>query len=188
MCLSIEDWKNLAAAAQSVATIASFIVGGVWVYRKYIRQQEGYPNIEFSADIRLIGVQDGYWIAEIVAIVENKGNAQHRMEDFSFELCGIRRNEPVHIDERWRNQVDFPVPIAKGSFLPKNLRFFFIDPGVTATYSYVARIPVSVSFAIVHCQFPYADNRQFLHVAERTVCVHRENAESHSNLPADTHG
>jgi hypothetical protein len=55
MAMSIEDWKNLAAAAQSVATIISFGVGGLWVYRRYIRQQEKYPNIEFSADVQFIG-------------------------------------------------------------------------------------------------------------------------------------
>src|SRR5215207_8765415 len=82
MPYTIEEWKNLAAATQSAATIASFVVGGIWVYTKYIRQQERYPNIEFSADVQFIGVQDGFWITELIATVENKGKAQHRMEEF----------------------------------------------------------------------------------------------------------
>jgi hypothetical protein len=167
MSLSIEEWKNLTAAAQSVATIASFIVGGIWVYRKYIRQQERYPNIEFSADIQFTGVQDGHWIAEIVATVENKGKAQHRMEEFAFDLSGIERDKPVLTDQRWGNQVDFPVPIAKGSLLPAQYRFFFIDPGVKAKYSYVASIPVTVSFAILHCWFTFCGSERTVHVVTR---------------------
>jgi hypothetical protein len=118
MPLTIEDWKNIAAAAQSAATIASFIVGGIWVYTKYIRQQERYPNIEFSVDIHFIGIQNDFWVAELVATIENRGKAQHRMEEFCFDLNAIEQEAPILTSERWGNQVDFPLTIAKGSFLP----------------------------------------------------------------------
>jgi hypothetical protein len=190
MPFTIEEWKNLAATAQSVATMGSFVVGGAWVYRKYIRQQERYPNIEFSADIQFIGVQAGYWIAELIATVENKGKAQHRMEEFAFDLNGIERGKAIQSDQRWGNQVDFPVPIAEGSFLPGQFRCFFIDPGVRAKYSYITRIPVTVAFVILHCWFKYGDNRRFSHTAERTVLVSNESAipSTASPCPASSEG
>ena len=53
----IKDWSSI---AQSIVTALSFIVGGWWVYRKFVRAQEKYPNIEFSADINVIGEQGGF--------------------------------------------------------------------------------------------------------------------------------
>lgn len=146
-------------------------MGGIWVYRRYIRQQERYPNVEFTADVQFIGVQGEYWIVELTATLENKGKARHRMKDLAFDLNGIERAHSVHTSDRWGGQVDFPVPIAKGSFLPARFRFFFVDPGMKAKYSYVTRIPTTVSFAILHCRFHYEDKRQSSHTAERTVSV-----------------
>ena len=174
MSFTIEEIKNLAAAFQSVATVASFIVGGIWVYSRYIHQQERYPNIEFSADVQFIGKQDDYWIVELIATVENKGKAQHRMEEFLFDLNAIEKNGEVQTSEKWGNQVDFPVSVAQGSFLPKQYKFFFIDPGVKAKYSYLSRVPTSASFVVLHSWFKYGDNRKFSHTAERTVVVPQE--------------
>jgi hypothetical protein len=192
MPFTIEDSKNIAAAAQSVATIASFLVGGVWVYMRYIRQQERYPNIEFSADIHFIGVQDGFWVAELIATIENKGKAQHRMEEFCFDLNAIEEGAPIRTDQRWGNQVDFPMSVAKGSFLPAQYKFFFIDPGIKAKYSHLTRIPIAARFVILHCWFKYADGRTLSHTAERTVLVPRNGAQGQTVITqaqqGGTHG
>jgi hypothetical protein len=165
------NWKDLIAAVQSAVTTLSIIVGGIWVYLKYIRQQERYPNIEFSADLNFIGKQGDWWIVEIIARIENKGKAQHRMNEFAFELDGIYANDSIEINERWRNQVDFRHSLAKGSFLPANLKYFFIDPGVNSTYSFIVRVPSETTFLILHCWFSYTGRNRTGHVAEKTVKV-----------------
>jgi hypothetical protein len=160
-----------------VATIVSIVVGGIWVYRKYVRQQERYPNIEFTADINLLGIQGEFWIAELIAIIDNKGKAQHRFKEFHFDLSAIEQSaSSLRTDERWGNQVDFPAAIANGSFLPAQLGFFFVDPGIKAKYSYITRIPVTVSLVILHCWFKYSDGRRFSHAAERTIAIPRSSS------------
>lgn len=178
MSLSIEEMKNIAAAIQSIATVASFIVGGIWVYSKYIRQQERYPNIEFSADVQFIGNQGGDWLVEVIASIENKGKTQHKMEEFSFDLNALEKDTEILTSEKWGNQVDFPLQITRGSFLPASRRFFFIDPGIKAKYSYLAKVPANASFVILHAWFNYGDNRNFSHSAERTVAVPRSDLPS----------
>ena len=74
-----EEIKNYFAALQSLATVISFIIGGIWVFRKYINHQERFPHIEFSADINFIGLQGEWWIVELIGIIENKGKCQHRI-------------------------------------------------------------------------------------------------------------
>ena len=49
--MTLGEFKDLAGELQSIATIASFMIGGTWAYQKFIRQQEKYPNIEFLAVI-----------------------------------------------------------------------------------------------------------------------------------------
>jgi hypothetical protein len=169
--MTIEDWKNLASALQSFATIVSFIIGAIWVYLRFIRQQEKYPNIEFISDIEFIGTQDDWWLVEIIASIDNKGKAQHKMSDFRFDLNALYCDDQVDVSRKWGGQVDFPRLVAEGSFLPKRLDFFFVDPGTKAKYSYVARIPKLATFVILHCWFRYADEGNYRHIAEKTFAV-----------------
>jgi hypothetical protein len=166
--MTIEQW---ASTFESVVTASSFIVGGIWVYMKFIRQQEDYSNIEFSADMNFIGKQADYWIVELIALVENKGKVQHKMEEFNFDLNALLSTDNVEVSNDWGGQVNFPQELAKGSFLPKHSKSFFIGPGVKAKYSYVARIPQDATFLIFHCWFKYIDRKESGHTAEKSVRV-----------------
>jgi hypothetical protein len=130
-----------------------------------------YPNIEFSADIHVIGEQGGALIVELIADVENKGKAQHRMEEFNFDLNALLPQDPVLVDQRWGGQINFPHEICAGSFLPAHYKFFFIDPGTKAKYSYIARVPLEAAFLILHCRFEYAGRGKTGHTAEKTIKV-----------------
>lgn len=176
--MTLEQWKNLAATIQSFATVISFILGGIWVYMRYIRQQERYPNIEFSADINFIGQQADWLIIELIGTIENRGKAQHKMKEFEFDLDAIYSQDPIEVSDEWGGQVNFHRPVVKGSFLPKRYSFFFIDPGVKAKYSYVARVPKEATFLIFHCWFKYSDGRNFGHTAEKTVNISKLNEEA----------
>ncbi len=175
--MDYEEFKNLAGGLQSIATIMSFIIGGIWVYRRYIRQQERYPNINFTADINVIGKQRGYWIVELLALIENKGKAQHKMEDFDFDVYGIREDDQVDDDEKFGGQVTFAHEIKKGTFLPKKWKYFFVDPGTSAKYSFLARIPEDISFVVLHSSFKYHDRNNSGHTAEKTIFLKETEAE-----------
>jgi hypothetical protein len=140
---------------------------------RFIRQQEKYPNIEFFADIDFIGAQGEWWIVEIIATIDNKGKAQHKMSEFRFDLNSLYPEDQIELSQKWGGQVNFPRVIAEGSFLPEKFSFFFLDPGTKAKYSFITRIPKQASFAILHCSFRYADKRNLEHTAEKTVTVPR---------------
>lgn len=163
---AFKDWGSF---AQSIATVISMIVGGWWVYAKFVRAQEKYPNIEFSADINPIGNQDGSLIVELIAYVENKGKAQHQMDQFTFDLNALLPQDPVLADTQWGGQVNFPHRVCKGSFLPAGMESFFVDPGTKAKYSYIACVPQEVTFLILHCHFEYVGRGKTGHAAERTI-------------------
>jgi hypothetical protein len=169
--MTLEDWQILAQAVQSIITAISIVVAGIWAYRRFIVQQEKYPNINFTADINLIGKQNDEWLVELIALIENKGKAQHKMMNLNFDLNVIYDNENLITSDKWGGQVDFKHQVAKGSFLPGNMTLFFIDPGTTAKYSYISKLPQQTSYAILHCTFNYVGRKDYGHTAEKTIKV-----------------
>ena len=100
--------------AQSAATVLSIMIGGWWVYSKFVRAQKRYPNMEFLADINPIGLQNGVIIVELIACIENKGNAQHKMNGLAFDLSALRAGDPIVSDQRWGGQINFPLEVCRG--------------------------------------------------------------------------
>jgi hypothetical protein len=168
---TVEGFNNLFSAIASMATTISLVVGGIWVYRRYIREEEKYPHIQSSANMEFVGKQDDFWIVELIGTLENKGKVQHKISQFNFDLNAINDDDRIEVSKEWGGQVSFPHKILDDSFLPHKLDFFFIDPGVKAKYSYIVRVPKNATFLIFHCWFSYADQRGYSHTAERTVKV-----------------
>jgi len=85
----INFWKDFFSILQSIATVAALAIGGWWALNRYYRQRENRPLIVFSADIEFHAIKDDYWIAELIAYIENKGKVQHRVSKFNFILEGL---------------------------------------------------------------------------------------------------
>ena len=166
--MNYEEFNNLAGGIASAATVLALAVGGFWTYNRFVKQREKFPFIEFTVDIFPVGKQGDWWIVELIAYIENKGKVQHRIRDFDFHLVALSEREQVTISEEWGNQVDFKETVARGSWLPKKAKFFFVDPGVKAKYSYIARVPAGRSFLNLHARFVYLD-QEASHTAERTI-------------------
>jgi len=171
MALSLADLKNLTDVLESLATVFGLAVAGVWAYRRYVLQAERWPHVATSAEVNFVGRQEGRWLVELVAVLDNRGKVEHRVKDFTFDLSGLRREDPLLPDEQWGGQVSFPQSLSTGSFLPQNLKYFSVGPGVTARYSFLASFPDDVSFVLLHCSFRYMDRAGYSHSMECTAKV-----------------
>ena len=165
--MTYEEFRNLTAGLQSIATTLAIIVGGAWAVRRFIIEREAHPHVEFTADITFIERRVDWWIVELTSTLENKGKVLHRIEKFGFELLGLYADDPIETAPEFGDQVHFPHLITRGSWLPKRFGYFFIEPRVKATYSHIARIPCSATSVIMHSWFDYGNGRS--HTAERTV-------------------
>jgi hypothetical protein len=185
--------RNLAQAAQAGVTALALVVGGIWAYRKFGLRQERYPHIETSADINFIGKHNNFngkhedhWIIELIAWIENKGTAQHKMSDFYFDVYHLLPNDLLAKEENYGGQASFPHFTIKGSFLPNRSAFFFVDPGIKAKYSYITAVPAKASMVIFHWSFRYADRRGYGHTAEITKRVPKKEVEDFVDPAPDT--
>jgi hypothetical protein len=150
------------------------IVGGLLAYRRYRAKQNSYAHIETSAEISFLGQQDNFWIVELRVILNNKGKAQHKIHKFRFDLNAIGADDPIDASKKGGGRVNFGNEIAKGSFVPRGYAYCVIGPAVTATYTYVARVPEWATFLMLHCRFDY--NPGFSHWMEKAVQVPRSTA------------
>lgn len=144
--MTLESFNHLAGAIESLATVFALIVAGYWTYTRFIKQRENFAFIEFTCDINFIGKQDEWWIVELIAYLENKGRVQHQFRDLSFILEALYSNDAVNQEAKFGGQAFFPHALANGPWVPPGT--YFIEPGLRAKYSYVARIPNSASFLI----------------------------------------
>lgn len=169
--MTFKEFSEFAGGIQSLASVIAIFIGGVWVYFKFIRQQENFSHVQSAAEIVPISKQGDSWIVELIAVLENKGKVTHQFEQFEFDLNGLSKEDAVRSAEQWGGQVDFCRNIAKGSFFPQRMQKFFIGPGVTARYSWIARVPVEMSVINLHCTFAYADRPSSRHTMEATVVL-----------------
>jgi hypothetical protein len=152
----------------SVATTIALLIGATWAYYRFIRQRENYPLIDFTVDIVFHKRIGNWWVVELIAFIDNKGKVQHKIKDFDFDLSALTGSDQVTTSEDFGGQVYFPHLIAKGSFLPKRFKYFFMEPGLKNKYSYIARIPVEAEVVILHSWFNYLDGKHS-HTAEVTM-------------------
>lgn len=166
--MSLESLNHLAGAIESIATVIALGVGAYWTYTRFIKQRENFAFIEFTVDMNFVGKQDGKWIIELIAYLENKGKVQHRFSDLSFDLAALFKTDPVRSNEQYGGQAFFPHEIAKRPWLPPGS--YFIEPGLKAKYSHVVHVPEEAAFVMLHGRFTY-ENQPAWHTAERTLAV-----------------
>jgi hypothetical protein len=172
------NWNAIAAilpTADSPLTVPvaglclAVVIAGFLAYRRYRARESSYAHIETSAEISFIGQQDNFWIVELKATLNNKGNVQRRIHGFRFDLNAIHADDAIDVTKKWGGQVNFANEIAKGSFVPPGYAYCVVGPSVAASYSYVARVPQWATFLILHCWFDY--NPGFSHWFEKAVQV-----------------
>lgn len=173
--MTLEAFNNLTGSLESLATIAALSVGAYWTYQRFIKQRENFAFIEFTVDIAFVGRQGDWWIVELLANLENKGKVQHRFSDLSFDLASLSIGEGLERSDEFNGQACFPGTVAKGPWIPTGS--YFIEPGIKAMYTYVARVPANAAFLMLHGNFTYTD-QQARHSAEKTVKMPSESGST----------
>jgi hypothetical protein len=155
--MDASNMKDIADTLESLATVVALAIGGYWTYVRFIMQRDDYAFIEFTVDMYFVGKQDGKWIVELIAYLENKGKVQHTFSDLSFDLEALYQDDRVQPNEEYGGQAFFPHRIAKRRWIPAGN--YFIEPGIKAKYSYVAEVPLEATFLMLHGGFTYENQR-----------------------------
>jgi hypothetical protein len=71
---SLTEVKDFFGILQSFATIIAMIIGGIWTYRKFIKQRLLYPRINLSMSIDFMSVSQTHNLIHVAIFHENKGD------------------------------------------------------------------------------------------------------------------
>jgi hypothetical protein len=152
--VTYSDWKDIAAAVQSLVTSIALIVGGAWAYGKFRYRRERDPRAEFDLDVTFAGTQDGRRLIEVNAYVENKGTVRHPIRDFSITIRHLLESDPI-VDGSEAIRFQINVPHAVKRTLWKKT---YIDPGLKYRNSYITSVPAEATFLLVFGRFYYNDD------------------------------
>lgn len=164
-------------------TSLGLIIGGIWIYFKFISTCENHPKIQFDLDVGIIGRQDKKILIELIAIINNKGLVRHWVNDFICDVLILQKDDPIETGAQKINyQVKFkkfnPVKdknICNEKYLdriiwvPENWYNAFIDPGVEQKFTYITAIPEDTTFISLYSRF--ITKNDFLNSAQRTFSV-----------------
>jgi hypothetical protein len=72
--ISLTETKDVFSILQAIVTIAAMIIGGIWTYRKFIKQRLLYPRINLSMSIDFMSVSQTHNLIHVAILHENKGD------------------------------------------------------------------------------------------------------------------
>jgi len=153
-CINSEDFKNYAAGAQSIATVAALIFGGIWAWLRFFQFREGKPKIDVTLDVTFVQKQKGKWIVTVEALLENKAKVRHKFKDFTFDVRYALPEDELEnkiIKSDGEKDIvlsaEFPHIAAKGSWLDDaetaedRLDYGALEPGESDRWTFVACVP-----------------------------------------------
>jgi hypothetical protein len=157
-----EPFKNVAEGIQSIVTSVALIAGGIWAFWRFVLTREGQPLIEPDLDIVFVHKQNGRWIIEIVAILENKGKARLDIKEFVFELRYALPKDHVEGNQvlvpdifDLKTELNFPPHSELKDAWLKDDETIFLEPGVRQRHSVSASLPAEATIALAAIEFWY---------------------------------
>jgi hypothetical protein len=150
------DWTAFFSIIGKITSTALALAGGWWAWEKWRKKDELFPRVYFEVSVNFIGAKDEHIICELLATLENKGVVPLKIRDFTFVLRGLTETDPLaRGGPNIRNQLDFPVKLDEGHFVPQDWDYSFIYPGVKTEYNFVTAIPQRTSFVRMQGDFAY---------------------------------
>lgn len=132
---------------------------------------------EFTVEANFYGPKHGFYLAEFLIYVHNKGNIRHRISEIVLRLRGLERSDtPTFWDESERSDVPenerkrlaFPDKIAELNVLPNPV---FIEPDVKQPITFVTRIEEEYEYVLAKAEFSYEGTDLEPHTTERLFAL-----------------
>jgi hypothetical protein len=154
----LDQAEKAAEIFKASAEELAVLVGAGWAFRKYVLRKEDELRIEFLVDVGFVGTQGGYWVAEVLGLLCNKGLVPYQVHDLYFDLKSLDEKDPmVRGSDDIKQQLNFPhVVEGKTLWLPGpnsssgEDRLAILPPGVSMRYNHVCAVPMSARFVLVH--------------------------------------
>jgi len=143
--------------------VVALVIGGLWVYWKFIRQRENEPAADIDIDVKFVGIQDNQWIIEATSFVENKSPVKHKYTNFQVTIRYLLPDDKI--EDSSKNNVNFQLDCRRtiDDRINRKKRFFdnvdYINPRQAFKHRYITFLPKEASFVWVQCKFYFGKNK-----------------------------
>lgn len=165
------------------ASIPLFIFYFGYLIKRLQDKKEGKhrSRIQFELEAKFFGPQKGYYIAEIIMVLNNEGLVRNKINELLLSIRGIEQDTKIGLfkNEDYPESIaDFPKELVKNNVLKKkgeenekkkddkkeNIqkkgKEWFVEPRVVQRFTYVARIPEDIRFILVRSSFKYHEKAE----------------------------
>lgn len=144
----------------------------IFTYYKFFREGSHKQRIEFSIDVKDLGVFEHDRVIEVIISAVNRGHVEQKFDDIRLPVRGIRTGQNLSEFKGYEPRLAFPEKITSVSVIPDKYQYFFVRPGVVQNFPVVVRIPSSWRLVQARATFKYFTLNE-LHSAEGTFSVGR---------------
>lgn len=174
--MDIENFHDLTEIIVNVLTIFAGILGGFWVYAKYIIEKGFLPASQLDIECNRLGSIKDHMILDVGIHIKNVGSSTLIAKNIVIDLRYIRdADEQLEFTHKplAPGRLMFPHslkddvatlsqqqsdPIKKPS--PRGLTVVpwdtFVQPGVDQRYSFITKVPSDAKCALIYTAFEYA--------------------------------
>ena len=139
-------------------------------HERWEKERTCKPHIEFGIDCDFYGPENGYYLTEFLLGAYNKGVTLHRFPSILLRVRGIKSDQAPEYWLGREPRVEFPEKVIDNAeIIPRDYNYFFVEPGVKQTFTYVTRIPSSIKYILVQAKFKYDEFTP--HTVERVFLV-----------------
>jgi hypothetical protein len=157
--MNLPELQKIVTFAKDSLTAVAIVVGGGWALRRFWREREDVPRLQWTMSAKVAGRASRAILVEVNACIENKGKVRHEIRKFNFNLYVMTRNE---LDALEPGSCFLPRGDGfLGSLMPINTEYSFIEPGVEAHYYELVTVPPDAEAVYIYARFDYGRNNEF---------------------------
>lgn len=139
-------------------------------HERWEKERTYKPHIEFGIDCNFYGPGRGYYLTEFLLRAHNKGAILQQFPSILLRVRGIKHDQAPEYWSGREPRVEFPEKVIdETDIIPRDYNYFFVEPGVRQTFTYVTRTPASIKYVLVQAKFTYDEFTP--HTVERVFLV-----------------
>jgi hypothetical protein len=165
-----EGTKRLADVIIESCKLAAIIIGGLWAYFRFRREDTHSPKVSFDLEATFFPAEGEAGFAEFLMVIDNKGLVKHKFRKINLRVRGLTKTDTI---KPWRDsqRVEFTQKIIDDADVLYKDKYgsIFVEPGVTQKLTFVARVPSNIRFVLARAEFEYSSG--LTHSAERVFDV-----------------
>lgn len=171
----LEDFHHLTDSILNILTIIAGMLGGVWVYAKYVVERGFVPASQLDVERHRLGLLGKGAIFDIAIHIANVGSSTLIARNIMLDVRYLKRDDEISFLNRMETPGRLLFPhslkndllrsldersgaekVSRSRGLPVVPYDTFVQPGVDQRYGFTTILPANAKCILIYVSFEYA--------------------------------